>query len=305
LPVHLPPLSRRRFIQTVLTGAAGVALGSRYSFGAETPVQVDSNRLALLSDIHVKAEKTAIAREINMWDQFQRAVDEVIALTPRPAAALVNGDIAYNEGLPEDYVTAVEGLERVRSAGIPVHLGLGNHDHRANFLAALPTDDRRVNAVADRCVSMVRLPHADWYILDSLDKTKLTPGVLGEAQIAWLAKSLDTSADRTAVVMVHHQPDDRPLEKRSGLVDSAALLDVLRPRKQVKALLFGHTHVWEHRVEDGLHFVNLPTTAYVFKQPQPAGWVDAKLTEKGMTLQLHAITPNHPQDKQRIELAWR
>jgi 3',5'-cyclic AMP phosphodiesterase CpdA len=305
LPVQLPPLSRRRFIQGVLAGAAGVALGSRFSIADAQP-EIDPNRLTLLSDIHVKAEKMAVAREINMWDQFQRATDEILKLSPRPAAALVNGDVAYSSGQPGDYATALEGLERIRSAGIPVHLGLGNHDHRANFLAALPADDRRVNDVADRCVSILRMPLADWYVLDSLDKTKSTPGVLGEAQIAWLAKSLDASpSDRASVVMVHHQPDDRPIEKRSGLTDTAELLDVLKPRKQVKALLFGHTHVWSHRTEDGLHFINLPTTAYVFKPEQPAGWVDAQLSPKGMTLQLQAITPDHPKDKERLELAWR
>jgi hypothetical protein len=211
----------------------------------------------------------------------------------------------FNDGQPGDYATVVEGLDRIRKGGIPVHLGLGNHDHRANFLTALPSDDRRVNDVADKCVSKIKMPHVDWYILDSLDKTKATPGVLGEAQIAWLAKSLDASTDRAAVVMVHHQPDDRPIEKRSGLTDTIALIDAIKPRKQVKALLFGHTHAWSHREVDGLHFVNLPTTAYVFDATQPAGWVDAKVTEKGITLQLRSITANHPKDKEQLELAWR
>jgi 3',5'-cyclic AMP phosphodiesterase CpdA len=304
VPIQLPPLSRRRFLKGVLAGAATATLGPRFSFGAEADA-VDPNRLALLSDIHVKAEKTALGREINMWDHFQRVTDEMLAISPRPSAALVNGDVAFNDGQPGDYATVIEGLDRIRKGGIPVHLGLGNHDHRANFLTSLPIDDRRVNEVADKCVSKIKMPHVDWYILDSLDKTKATPGVLGEAQIAWLAKSLDASADRAAVVMVHHQPDDRPIEKRSGLTDTVAVMDAIKPRKQVKALLFGHTHVWNHREVDGLHLVNLPTTAYVFDATQPAGWVDAKLTEKGMTLQLRAITPNHPKDKEQIELGWR
>jgi len=304
VPIQLPPLSRRRFLKGVLAGAATVTLGPRFTVGAEAEA-VDPNRLALLSDIHVKAEKTALGREINMWDHFQRVTDEVLAVSPRPCAALVNGDVAFNDGQPGDYATVVEGLDRIRKGGIPVHLGLGNHDHRANFLTALPSDDRRVNDVADKCVSKIKMPHVDWYILDSLDKTKATPGVLGEAQIAWLAKSLDASTDRAAVVMVHHQPDDRPIEKRSGLTDTIALIDAIKPRKQVKALLFGHTHAWSHREVDGLHFVNLPTTAYVFDATQPAGWVDAKVTEKGITLQLRSITANHPKDKEQLELAWR
>jgi hypothetical protein len=68
--------------------------GPRFTVGAEAEA-VDPNRLALLSDIHVKAERTALGREINMWDHFQRVTDEVLAVSPRPCAALVNGDVAF------------------------------------------------------------------------------------------------------------------------------------------------------------------------------------------------------------------
>jgi 3',5'-cyclic-AMP phosphodiesterase len=73
----------------------------------------------------------------------------------------------------------------------------------------------------------------------------------------------------------------------------------------VKAVLFGHTHVWKHYEHEGIHFVNLPTTAYVFKPDEPAGWVDAELSPKGIRLQLHAITPHHPKDKEVLDLTWR
>ena len=83
MPIQLPPLSRRRFLKGVLAGAATVTLGPRFTAGAEADA-VDPNRLALLSDIHVKAEKTALGREINMWDHFQRVTDEILTLSPRP-----------------------------------------------------------------------------------------------------------------------------------------------------------------------------------------------------------------------------
>jgi predicted phosphodiesterase len=105
--------------------------------------------------------------------------------------------------------------------------------------------------------------------------------------------------------MVHHQPDDRPAEKVSGLTDTSAFLDVVMPRKQVKAVVFGHLHVWRHYQKDGVHFVNLPTTAYVFDPKEPAGWVDARVHERGMTMKLNAITPKHPKDGDTFELAWR
>jgi len=305
VPISLPPISRRRFLKGAIAASGALALGARFSFGAESKA-VDANRLALFSDTHIAPEKTYLHKTgIKVWDQYQQAIREVLAQEQLPAALLVNGDCALDHGTAAAYATFTEGIAPVREAGVPVHLGLGNHDARADFAKAFPTDDTRVKEIEDHTVSIVRLPAVDWYILDSLVKTKQTPGALGPGQLAWLAKSLDANAERPAVLMMHHQPETGPVEKVKGLTDTPALLELIQPRKQVKAVLFGHTHIWTHYEKEGIHFVNLPTTAYVFKQPQPAGWVDANLTEKGMTLQLHAITPNHPQDKQRIELAWR
>ncbi len=306
MPITLPPISRRRFLRGVAAAAGTLAFG-RYSIGEPTP-QTDADRLALLSDIHINADRNLIHKtQISMWDHLKQASDEILSLSPRPANVLVNGDCAYHDGRAIDYATVIDALKPMREAGFPIHLALGNHDSRENIAAAMPTDGERVAALADRRVMLVQLKHADWYMLDTLDKTASTPGELGAAQINWLAKSLDTrGADRAVVVMLHHQPDVRPdITKRSGLRDTEPFLEAITNRKQVKAVLFGHTHVWTHRKQDDIHFVNLPTTAYVFDPQQPAGWVDAHVRADGLTLQLHAITPNHPKDKQTLELAWR
>jgi Icc protein len=303
MPITLPPISRRRFLQGAVAAAGALAIGPRV-FAAESPA--DPNHLALFSDIHLPADSKLIHKtKISMWENFCKVRDEVLALESPPVALLINGDCAYLHGKPADYVTVLNGLKPIRQAGLPVHLGLGNHDSRADLLAALGADDRRVEALADKRAAMLSLPHADWYILDTLEKTDTTPGTLGAEQLAWLAKSLDARADRPAVIMMHHQPDSRPLDKRSGLTDTPEFLEMVQPRKQVKAVLFGHTHVWKHYEKDGLHFINLPTTAYVFDPAQPAGWVDARVKAKSMALQLHAITPDHPMDKETLDLKWR
>jgi hypothetical protein len=106
--------------------------------------------------------------------------------------------------------------------------------------------------------------------------------------------------------MVHHNPQFDENAKIGGLKDTAALLDVLSPRAQAKALFFGHTHRWSHeRTEDGLHLVNLPAVAYVFDPEQPSGWVDCLLGKSGATLELHTIDPGHRQQGQRIAMKWR
>ncbi|MDB5297941.1 MAG: cpdA 2, partial [Phycisphaerales bacterium] len=141
MPIHLPPLSRRRFLASSAAAAAGLLLPGR-SWGADalapaggTPV--DPDRLALLSDIHVAADPAAVNRGVNMADHLAAAVRAVLDGPARPAGLLVNGDLAYNAGLPGDYATVLAGLAPVRAAGVPVHLTLGNHDDRANFFRAL------------------------------------------------------------------------------------------------------------------------------------------------------------------------
>ena len=103
--------------------------------------------------------------------------------------------------------------------------------------------------------------------------------------------------------MVHHNPDEK--DKPSGITDTKALLELLQAHKQVKVLVFGHTHVWSHTEKDGLHMVNLPPTAYVFKEGLPSGWTDLRLRDDGATFQLHALKEDHPANKQKFELKWR
>jgi 3',5'-cyclic AMP phosphodiesterase CpdA len=285
--------------------AGALALGARWGEAA-VGSEADPNRLALLSDIHLDADRAFVHRTgISILGHFKQVCDGVLGMTPRPAAVLVNGDIAHLRGRPEDYAVVAEGIEVFRKAGLPVHLGVGNHDDRENLLKAVKGTGDGLRKVEGRRVLVQRLPVADWYMLDSLATTNKTPGTVGEGQLAWLAKQLDTSPNRPAVLMVHHQPDGRPAEKVSGLTDTKAFLDVVMPRRQVKAVVFGHTHRWERYQVDGVHFVNLPTTAYVFDPKQPAGWVDARVSAKGMSLKLNAITPSHPKDGEMWEMAWR
>ena len=43
-----------------------------------------------------------------------------------------------------------------------------------------------------------------------------------------------------------------------GLNDCVELFEILKPRKQVKCFIHGHTHEWEVTERDGLHVVGLP-----------------------------------------------
>ena len=307
MPITLPPLSRRRFLTTSLAAGASLLL-PRLLLAEERPL--DPHRLILLSDTHVAGDKAfQHVSKIKPWDTFSQAVAQITALPTRPGAILINGDCACIHGLPEDYTTLIEGLDLLRKSA-PLHMILGNHDHRENFIKALPADDakQKDEALSDRHVLLVETPRANLLLLDSLDQTNKTPGVLGEKQLAWLAKSLDARPDKPAIVFVHHDPDDpvkRGQNKISSLTDTPAFLELILARKQVKAYVYGHTHRWNHFVYGGVHFINLPPTAWTFDETRPRGWVDLALSPNGGTFQLKCLNPEHAKHNQKLELEWR
>jgi 3',5'-cyclic AMP phosphodiesterase CpdA len=338
MPFHLPPISRRRFLAGSVAAAASLAVGGGL-LGADQRKR-DPNRLCLFSDIHIAADKAKVNKDVNMWEHFEKARAEVLALDVLPSMLFVNGDLALDAGFSADYAVVTEGLAPFREAGLPIHLNMGNHDNRENFWKSLLATGSH-EAVEGKHVSVVETPHADWVLLDSLEVTKQTPGLCGPAQLEWLTRTLDARKEKPCVVMVHHNPQfiaapattkptSKPaaaaaydgaatkapstqplslaakiLPKTSGLKDTTALLKILLPRKQVKALLFGHTHKWVNAVEDGLPLINLPTVAYPFAKGDPAGWVDCQMRENGMKLQLHTVDPKHPQQGDVLDVKWR
>jgi 3',5'-cyclic-AMP phosphodiesterase len=301
MPVHLPECSRRRFLQTNLAAGASLLAGRRL---AAREQELDSDSWALLADIHIAENRDEIARGMKMAANLERVGAELLALPELPAGVLVNGDCAYLEGKSGDYRTLVDLLRPVRSGGMPVHLALGNHDHRERFWAtAVASKDDSAPSVS-RHVSVIETAKANWFLLDSLQATNVTPGELGQQQRDWLAGALDARTDKPAVIVAHHNLDPGN-PKTTGLTDSDALLNLLLPRRQVKAYLYGHTHRWQQTERDGLHLINLPPVAYPFRKEDPVGWVHCRLGVEGAVLELRSLDEKHAAHGQIVELTWR
>lgn len=302
MPIHLPPVSRRAFLLRTLTAGAGLLLAPG-ALAARR--REDRHSWALWSDTHLAADRSLKARGICMAEHFEAVAAEVLALDRRPAGLLVNGDLAYNTGQEGDYALLADLLVPLRRAGVPVHLALGNHDHRERFWNGIAKTRSAKRPVRDKHAGIVKASRANWFLLDSLEATNSTPGLLGPDQLAWLGKALDSNRSKPALVMVHHNPQFEP-NSNNGLKDTEALLDVLRPRRQVKALIFGHTHVWASaRDTSGIHLINLPAVAYVFRENVPSGWAHARLERDGMSLELRCVDPFHPAHGETVRYPWR
>ncbi len=299
MPVHLRPISRRQFLARTVA-AAGLAL-QRPLAAAEKPV--DRDFWALFSDVHLAADRERVVRGVNMTGHFSMVSRELLSLPKRPAGLFINGDCAFDQGETGDYARLAAMLEPIRGGAIPVHLALGNHDHRERFWNAFTDAKAATRPVADKYVALLPTPRANWFVLDSLETTASTPGLLGREQLDWLANTLDANRSKPALVLIHHNPG---LSGNLGLKDTLPLLEIIRPRAQVKAYIFGHTHVWKvNRDSSGIHLVNLPAVAYVFNQAEPSGWVHATLGAAGMKLELRCIDTAHKAHGQVVDLKWR
>src|SRR5438093_9372738 len=130
MPIHLPPITRRRFLVRSLAAGAGLALSPALLAATK---RTDPNSWALLADIHLAADRAQLGRGINMTDHFTSVARELLALPKRPAGVFINGDCAFNSGEKGDYARLTDLLELLRRDEMPIHLALGNHDHRERF----------------------------------------------------------------------------------------------------------------------------------------------------------------------------
>jgi 3',5'-cyclic AMP phosphodiesterase CpdA len=255
-----------------------------------------------MSDVHLATDPRVRVHGECMADNLRAALDDVLDADDPPKGLVVNGDLAYRDGQPSDYKTLLRAVEPLRRGRIPVHLALGNHDNRDHFRTALGEPAESDPSGLAKCVSEVEGSGFRMLLLDSLNGTRAVGGELGEAQRAWLAARLDAHPETPAVVFVHHNLNANWV---SALHDTDALLNILRPRRQAKAVVFGHTHVFNARQLGDLHAINLPAVGYRFSPKQPLGWCLFRPAADGGELELRCVSGNRRQHLRRVELRWR
>ena len=292
------PIRRREFLKTsFLAGAAVVWHGCRTSPRASSAE--NEIRLALLSDTHVAAdrERGKDPRGYDPWENLKRVVPDIVSGSPR--GVILNGDAASREGLTADYQeirTLLEPLSRVA----PIYIGLGNHDHRANFKQIFTSAAGLDASVRNHHVLIIEESFLRFIVLDSLLYVNTSAGLLGEHQRAWLIEYLQTHREKPAILFVHHTLGDGD----GDLLDSNRLFEIIRPHRQVKAIFYGHSHIWNISQQQGVQLINLPALGYNFSEDQPVGWVDARFRRNGVDLTLHAIAGNRAQDGQTSRVLW-
>jgi len=301
MPIHLASLYRRQFLQ--------VAGASILFWGRSTPIAQGADQEAdlvyLLNDTHIgekQPENSAVP------SRLRQVVTEIVTRSTKPTCVLINGDLALTDGQPGDYRHFAKLIRPLQDANVVTHLTLGNHDNREAFYNVMQEQRPDHPPIESRHLAIVETQHANFFLLDSLEKTMVTPGTLGAQQLQWLATGLDHLQSKPAIIVTHHNPrlGGDPLHFPGGLTDSQELWEIIGPRKWVKAFIHGHVHDRAYAEYQGIHILNMPATSYVADaKTSTTGWTTARLTFSGVTLTTHTTDPAHPWNGEAKTLTWR
>ena len=334
MPTHLLPVSRRAFIAESMMATA--VLQQTPLPGEESMSNPDV--WALLSDTHLlsassierhyRANKANMdKRAMTVIENFGHASGQVNALPETPAGLILNGDCVHVGGSDEYGLLAsqFEALEK-----IPLHVTMGNHDHRNDFSRVFRErwlrDDRVL--LKQRHVSVLKSRHANLVLLDSLtmqmpDNPVKGPGILGNKQLGWLESVLDSESDKPAIVMFHHNIDpSEAYQKHSdekeiivesasdykglegGLEDTDSFLDLLQSKPHVKAVITGHMHQFRIFKWRKVCFISLPSVGYTFDPREPVGWIRLQLQKNGAVFTLQTLDNKHARHGISAKLRW-
>ncbi|TPJ78326.1 phosphodiesterase [Mesorhizobium sp. B2-6-2] len=192
-------------------------------------------KIIQVTDIHLdRRRQMRYGADLN--ERLDRCIDHINARHGDAALCIFTGDLA-DDGEAESYADLKSALSRLT---VPCQLLPGNHDRRANLIAAFPDNGTDGNGFVQ---SVLDTPEGRLVFLDSLAEGRVT-GELCDSRLAWLDARLGEAAGKAAYIFLHHPPVELGLTLLDplGLEQPHRLIDVLTRHGNVRYIFFGHVH---------------------------------------------------------------
>lgn len=194
--------------------------------------------IAQITDLHVWPASDGLNNARNA-DRLRRVLSCLNAMAAPPAAILATGDLT-DTGSAAEYAELAEILSESR---VPVWLGVGNHDVRANLLTQFGPDRVRTdpNGFVQYAIDVGDLRIV---MADTLDEGA-DDAALCEARADWLMRTLEAEPLRPTVLALHHPPIPSGvgwMDPRNDTGWLTRLETALENQPQVRALICGHMH---------------------------------------------------------------
>ncbi len=193
-------------------------------------------KIIQLTDLHFIPPGLRLL-DIDPRERLATAIAEINARHGDADLCVITGDLA-DRGAPEAYTLLRETLEELRP---PLRLLLGNHDHRANFVAAFGEDRLDDEGFVQ---AALETEAGRFLFLDTLEQGH-HDGRYCTARCRWLAGQLaQCDATRPAYVFLHHPPFDIGVPSLDALrlKDEGPLARLLTQSGALRHIFFGHLH---------------------------------------------------------------
>ena len=194
-------------------------------------------RIAQISDLHIKAPGKRAYKRVDTAQALSRCIATLNGLTPAPDLVVISGDLVDTptEHEYEHLKDLLTGL-RLPFAAVP-----GNHDSRDLMRSAFPDWAYAFPSGAlNQCIELDAL---DLLLLDSSVPGK-PHGELDVPTLKWLDGTLSMSAQRPALLFLHHPPFLTGIGHmdRQNLRNAADLASIIRRHNRVQLIASGHVH---------------------------------------------------------------
>lgn len=193
--------------------------------------------IAQISDLHIKPPGELAYRKINTALALTRLIVKLKTLTPRPAIVVATGDLVDSAS-----EAAYAHLDRLLAPlDLPLAAVPGNHDDRDRVRRLFR--GQRYAQPSGAANLHLALEALDLFLLDSSVPGQ-PYGHLDGATLSWLDASLAASADRPALVFLHHPPFVTGITHmdRQNLRNAHDLAAVVAARPRVRLVAAGHVH---------------------------------------------------------------
>jgi len=193
--------------------------------------------IAQISDLHIKRPGALAYGRVDTAKALERCVATLNELTPAPDFVVISGDLADTPTAEEyEHLKRLLSPLRLPFASIP-----GNHDAREMMRAAFAGSNyaQRSGPLNQR----VEVAGLDLLLLDSSVPGQ-PHGQLDASTLEWLDAELASTAERPALLFLHHPPFRAGIwhMDRQNLLNAEALAAIVQRHRRIQLVATGHIH---------------------------------------------------------------
>lgn len=201
---------------------------------------MSSTTIVQISDLHIREPGRLAYGRLNTAPYLERAINALNALTIKPDAVVITGDLV-DFGRAQEY----EHLKQLlRPLQVPYYLLAGNHDEVNQLRKSFPEHTYLQQNPEGALYYTVKIGEVRLIALDTTIKGKHFGG-LSEEQLNWLEQTLSQYAEEPTIIAMHHPPFQTligHMDKISLAYGGNRLHDLVKENAQVKRVICGHLH---------------------------------------------------------------